>query len=38
MATEDLTFRFNVTGNAVPQLKRVQQQVSAVDRHLDVFG
>jgi predicted nucleic acid-binding Zn-ribbon protein len=34
MATEDLTFRFNVTGNAVPQLKRVQQQVSAVDRQI----
>jgi hypothetical protein len=31
MATEDLTFRFNVTGNAVPELQKVQRQVRAVD-------
>ena len=34
MATEDLTFRFNVTGNAVPQFQKVQKQVRAVDRQV----
>ena len=34
MATEDLTFRFNVTGNAVPQFQKVQQQISRVDRQV----
>lgn len=34
MATEDLTFRFNVTGNAVPELQKVQRQVRAVDNQI----
>jgi len=34
MATEDLTFRFNVTGNAVPQFQAVQKQVRAVDNQV----
>lgn len=34
MATEDLTFRFNVVGNAVPQFEKVQRKVRDVDRQI----